>query len=82
MLEVLVRPRDGKKKLILKIPVEILRKGDDFLLLLDKFLKKSKIKPVELEEIKLLRISEKLGITSRRVIETAVTVFNNTLQRK
>lgn len=81
MLTIQIKTRDKQQNRIFKINSQQLQKGDDFLVLLDKFLKRSKIDSVDLKSIKILRGGEKLGITSRRIIETAISVLNNTIKQ-
>ncbi len=81
MLEIGIKTEGKENKLILAIEEEALRHGDDFLLLLDKFLKKSKVNFITLESLEILKGGENLGITSRRIIETAITVLNTSIKQ-
>ena len=82
MLEISFRPWGGKQEQILKIPKEKLRHGEGFLSVLDKFLKKSKMKSIEFERLEILRGEEELGFTSRQMIQTAIKVFNIAVSEK
>ncbi|PJE59869.1 MAG: hypothetical protein COU85_01335 [Candidatus Portnoybacteria bacterium CG10_big_fil_rev_8_21_14_0_10_44_7] len=75
MLSLEILTRDGQNKIWL-VDAKKLQQGDDFLLLLDKFCQKSKISPVDLKKIRVLTGGQKLGITSQRIIRTAVAVLN------
>lgn len=81
MLEIGIKIKGKKNRLVLAFEEEALRRGDDFLLLLDKFLKRSKINFTTLEGLEILKGGENLGLTSRRIIETALTVLNASIKQ-
>lgn len=76
-----IETRDSKQNKIFQVDEKNLQQGDDFLLLLDKFLKRSKISSVDLKSVKFLKGGEKLGLTSRRIIETAISVLNDAIKQ-